>query len=121
MQSLAGQGRPSIGRNTQAPAEKVQFKPGNDTVKARNIVGNLMMISSDGHTTARMEDYRSYLDEEFRPDFDEFLVEYRTKGSRNFDPRPCRREGIPAPRPRGCQSGKASPQPLASGLLQRRP
>jgi predicted TIM-barrel fold metal-dependent hydrolase len=50
------------------------------------IVGNLMMISSDGHTTARMDDYRGYLDDEFRDEFDAFLVEYRIKGSRNFDP-----------------------------------
>jgi predicted TIM-barrel fold metal-dependent hydrolase len=48
-------------------------------------VGNLMAISSDGHATARMEDYRAYLDAEFRDEFDGFLVEYREKGSRNFD------------------------------------
>jgi len=33
-----------------------------------------------------MEDYRGYLDPEFRDEFDEFVVEYQEKGSRNFDP-----------------------------------
>jgi predicted TIM-barrel fold metal-dependent hydrolase len=49
-------------------------------------VGNVMVISSDGHATAQMEDYRGYLDPEFRDEFDEFVVEYKEKGSRNFDP-----------------------------------
>jgi predicted TIM-barrel fold metal-dependent hydrolase len=49
-------------------------------------MGNVMVISSDGHATARMEDYRGYLDAEFRDEFDEFVVEYKSKGSRNFDP-----------------------------------
>ena len=52
----------------------------------RNVVEHVMVISSDGHATARMEDYRSYLDPEFRAEFDEFVVEYEEKGSRNFDP-----------------------------------
>ncbi len=47
---------------------------------------NLMVVSSDGHATARMEEYRDYLDAEFRDEFDAFVVEYREKGSRNFDP-----------------------------------
>jgi predicted TIM-barrel fold metal-dependent hydrolase len=45
-----------------------------------------MVISSDGHATARMAEYRSYLDAEFRDEFDEFVVEYERVGSRNFDP-----------------------------------
>jgi len=49
-------------------------------------VDSVMVISSDGHATARMEQYREYLDAEFRDDFDAFLVEYQEKGSRNFDP-----------------------------------
>ena len=49
-------------------------------------MGSIMVISSDGHATARMEEYRGYLDAEFRDEFDEFVVEYTSKGSRNFDP-----------------------------------
>jgi predicted TIM-barrel fold metal-dependent hydrolase len=49
-------------------------------------VESLMVISSDGHATARMEEYRGYLDAEFREEFDDFVVEYKRKGSRNFDP-----------------------------------
>jgi len=49
-------------------------------------VKSLMVISSDGHATARMEEYRGYLDAEFREEFDAFVVEYKSKGSRNFDP-----------------------------------
>jgi hypothetical protein len=45
-----------------------------------------MVISSDGHATARMEGYRDYLDPEFRDEFDAFVIEYQRVGSRNFDP-----------------------------------
>lgn len=47
---------------------------------------DLVVISSDGHATARMEEYRGYLDPELRDEFDAFVVEYHEKGSRNFDP-----------------------------------
>ena len=46
----------------------------------------LTIISSDGHAGARMADYRPYLDEEFREEFDAFVVEWNLHGSRNFDP-----------------------------------
>ena len=45
-----------------------------------------VIISSDGHAGALMEDYRPYLDEKFRDEFDAFLVEWNEKGTRNFDP-----------------------------------
>ena len=46
----------------------------------------ICFISSDGHASARMEDYREYLEKRYLEEFDEFLVEYRRHGSRNFDP-----------------------------------
>jgi predicted TIM-barrel fold metal-dependent hydrolase len=49
-------------------------------------MGKVLVVSSDGHATARMPDYRDYLDARFRSDFDEFCVEYAKHGSRNFDP-----------------------------------
>jgi predicted TIM-barrel fold metal-dependent hydrolase len=49
-------------------------------------MGKMLIVSSDGHATARMPDYREYLDEPYRADFDEFCVEYAQHGSRNFDP-----------------------------------
>jgi predicted TIM-barrel fold metal-dependent hydrolase len=45
----------------------------------------MMVISSDGHATARMEDYTPYLDPEFREEFAAFCVEYREKGSHTFE------------------------------------
>ncbi|HEX6510584.1 MAG TPA: amidohydrolase family protein, partial [Chloroflexota bacterium] len=47
--------------------------------------GKIMIISSDGHATARMEDYTDYLDPAFRDEFRDFLVEYRKVGSHTFD------------------------------------
>jgi predicted TIM-barrel fold metal-dependent hydrolase len=44
----------------------------------------LMVISSDGHATARMADYRDYLDPEFRDDFDEFLVRHGRHQTENY-------------------------------------
>lgn len=46
-----------------------------------------MIISSDGHATARMDDYREYVDPAFREEFDEFCVVYREKGSKSSDPK----------------------------------
>ncbi len=45
----------------------------------------ILIISSDGHAGALMDDYRPYLDPRFRDDFDAFLVDWRDRGSRNFD------------------------------------
>src|ERR1700691_3787827 len=41
------------------------------------MTNQLMMISSDGHATARMEDYREYLDSDLLEEFDAFLAVYR--------------------------------------------
>src|SRR5258705_3733309 len=46
----------------------------------------LMVISSDGHAGARMAEYRSYLDQEYRDEFDDFVNDWNDHGSRNFDP-----------------------------------
>jgi predicted TIM-barrel fold metal-dependent hydrolase len=46
-------------------------------------MSRLMVISSDGHATARMEDYGQYLD----PGFRDFCVTYRTRGSHTFEER----------------------------------
>ncbi|HSY16483.1 MAG TPA: amidohydrolase family protein [Jatrophihabitantaceae bacterium] len=45
----------------------------------------LCVISSDGHATAQMEEYRPYLDAEYRDEFDEFLVEWSQHGSHTFE------------------------------------
>jgi predicted TIM-barrel fold metal-dependent hydrolase len=45
----------------------------------------IMIISSDGHATARMEDYTEYLDPEFRDEFREFCKVYREHGSHTFE------------------------------------
>ena len=49
-------------------------------------VSRITVISSDGHVAARMSDYRPYLDPAFRPDFDDFLVEYEKHGVVTTDP-----------------------------------
>jgi predicted TIM-barrel fold metal-dependent hydrolase len=51
----------------------------------RSDTDKIMIISSDGHATARMEDYTDYLDPRFRDEFRDFLVEYRQVGSHTFD------------------------------------
>jgi predicted TIM-barrel fold metal-dependent hydrolase len=45
-----------------------------------------VMISSDGHAGAVMEDYRPYLDPQYREDFDAFLPEWNRYPRRTFDP-----------------------------------
>ena len=45
----------------------------------------MMVISSDGHATARMEDYTEYLDPAFRDEFREFCVEYSKHGSHTHE------------------------------------
>jgi predicted TIM-barrel fold metal-dependent hydrolase len=47
----------------------------------------LMVISSDGHATARMNDYEGYLDPGFREEFRAFCVTYRERGSHTFEER----------------------------------
>ena len=56
----------------------------------------LTCISSDGHATAVMADYRDYLETRYLEEFDAFLAEWELHGSRNFDPPAL----IQAPRPR---------------------
>jgi hypothetical protein len=51
---------------------------------------NLMLISSDGHATAQMDDYREYIDPEYKEEFDAFCVVYREKGTKNFEERAMR-------------------------------
>jgi predicted TIM-barrel fold metal-dependent hydrolase len=46
----------------------------------------VLMVSSDGHATAKMRDYRPYLDRRWHEEFDEFVKVYEDVGSRNFDP-----------------------------------
>jgi predicted TIM-barrel fold metal-dependent hydrolase len=48
-------------------------------------VTRFMMISSDGHVAARMPEYRPYLEREFLPDFNEFLVVYEREGVSTTD------------------------------------
>jgi hypothetical protein len=49
---------------------------------ADGVVGPALLISSDGHAIANMEDYRSYLPSRMREDFDAFCVDYREYGGR---------------------------------------
>jgi hypothetical protein len=42
-----------------------------------------LIISSDGHLSADMEQYRPYLDREYREAFDDFLVGYREHWARS--------------------------------------
>jgi predicted TIM-barrel fold metal-dependent hydrolase len=49
-------------------------------------MSKMMLISSDGHATARMDDYKPYMDPAFREEFDTFCEVYRELGTRNFDP-----------------------------------
>jgi predicted TIM-barrel fold metal-dependent hydrolase len=46
----------------------------------------IMIISADGHATARMPEYREYLDPEWREEFDAFCVVHAEKGTKNFEP-----------------------------------
>jgi predicted TIM-barrel fold metal-dependent hydrolase len=45
----------------------------------------IMVISSDGHATARMEDYTEYLDPQFRDEFRDFCAVYKDLGSHTFE------------------------------------
>jgi predicted TIM-barrel fold metal-dependent hydrolase len=46
----------------------------------------VLMISSDGHATARMPDYRPYIPAKLREDFDAFCDVYAEKGARINEP-----------------------------------
>jgi predicted TIM-barrel fold metal-dependent hydrolase len=50
------------------------------------VAGAALLISSDGHAIANMEDYRPYLPSGMHEDFDAFCGVYREHGGRNSDP-----------------------------------
>jgi predicted TIM-barrel fold metal-dependent hydrolase len=50
-------------------------------------MSKLLVISSDGHATARMRDYIEYLDPAFRAEFAEFCTLYDERGSHTFEER----------------------------------
>ena len=50
-----------------------------------------MIISSDGHATARMEDYAPYLPSKHQDEFRTFLAAYREKGFQTLNPQNLRR------------------------------
>jgi predicted TIM-barrel fold metal-dependent hydrolase len=52
------------------------------TVDSEASTDRVLMISSDGHATARMEEYRPYLPSSLREEFDDFCAVYREKGTR---------------------------------------
>jgi len=65
-------------------------------------VSRISVISSDGHVAARMSDYRPYLDPAYRPEFDDFLVEYEKHGVVTTDPTNIiQREQAGSPSPKG--------------------
>ena len=53
---------------------------------AEGVAGPALLISSDGHAIANMEDYRPYLPSGMHEDFDAFCAVYREHGGRNSDP-----------------------------------
>jgi predicted TIM-barrel fold metal-dependent hydrolase len=46
----------------------------------------MMIISSDGHATARVDEYGPYLDPAFREEFDDYCVEFKKQPRYAFDP-----------------------------------
>ena len=46
-----------------------------------------LIISSDGHAVARMEDYRPYIPASRRDEFDDFCELYAKDGARTTDPK----------------------------------
>jgi predicted TIM-barrel fold metal-dependent hydrolase len=46
-----------------------------------------LIVSSDGHATARMRDYRPYLDPGMRPEFDEFCLAFDKVGMTTVNPK----------------------------------
>ena len=73
--------RKAVGR----PPSATPNQKGRPRMAERSDTDKIMIISSDGHATARMEDYTDYLDPRFRDEFRDFLVEYRKVGSHTFD------------------------------------
>jgi hypothetical protein len=61
-------------------------EPAPPVESAEGVAGRVLLISSDGHAIANMEDYRPYLPSRLREDFDAFCVVYREHGGRNSDP-----------------------------------
>ncbi|MEV6927365.1 amidohydrolase family protein [Dactylosporangium sp. NPDC051485] len=62
----------------------------NTTVYAREpeeIMSKLMVISSDGHATARMRDYAPYLPASLREEFEDFCKVYDEGGTHTFEER----------------------------------
>jgi predicted TIM-barrel fold metal-dependent hydrolase len=51
----------------------------------RNAMEEIMIVASDGHATAKMDDYRAYLPVDVHEDFDAFCALYREHGAKNFD------------------------------------
>ncbi len=48
-------------------------------------MARVVIVSSDGHATARMPDYRPYLPTHMRDDFDAFCMVYKEEGSKSFE------------------------------------
>lgn len=52
------------------------------TIDSKTSTERVLMISSDGHATARMDDYKPYMPPNLRQEFDEFCELYRKEGAR---------------------------------------
>jgi predicted TIM-barrel fold metal-dependent hydrolase len=76
-------------RNGREPGIPASSERGPSGPARRAVSGEaerLMIVSSDGHAGAEMEDYRDYLDPEYREAFDDFVVAYRDiAGGRSTD------------------------------------
>ncbi len=62
-------------------------KPAPTAKSAEGAADPALLISSDGHAVANMEDYRPYLPSRMHEDFDAFCAVYREHGGRNSDPK----------------------------------
>src|ERR1700733_7395159 len=54
--------------------------------KANSQEERALLISSDGHASAKMADYRPYIPASYRDEFDAFCVRYAELGIRSSDP-----------------------------------
>ena len=52
------------------------------TIDSKISNDRVLMISSDGHATAKMDDYKPYIPSNLRQEFDEFCELYRKEGAR---------------------------------------
>jgi predicted TIM-barrel fold metal-dependent hydrolase len=52
-----------------------------------NAAGRALIVSSDGHATARMRDYRPYIDPGMRAEFDEFCTAFDEVGMTTVNPK----------------------------------